>query len=277
MDDESVIVKKVKLDLDKDLYPELDYLLNHTESDVQFLIDGQSFPAHKLLMSAKSDVFRSMFSGQWQESVDNKVEIRDTTPDAFKVMMVFIYTERLVFSNDNDLDHIRDVLKLGDRYQLKRLIKTVEQSNKPYITVRNIQLIGRLAFDYKLDELIGRLKRFIDNNLKELMNKPESEVIAINSAVNDLLIKSFRQYFLDIKKMFSQQPHYVDGNYHRYKIGEYTCNYQNNSSGTVKVIDIQQLPNLEVDSMGVYYRYLINGETYSYSDSTSGKLKYINL
>ncbi|XP_054154123.1 speckle-type POZ protein-like [Oppia nitens] len=138
-DQSSVNNKMANLNLDPDLYPELDYLMNAADDDfdVQFVIDGQSVPAHISFMKAKSEVFRSMFSGQWPESggennnnSNNKVVINDTTPEAFKVMLIFIYTERLVLSDGKDLNHIRDVLKLADRYQLKRLAANVGQHLK---------------------------------------------------------------------------------------------------------------------------------------------------
>ncbi|XP_054154695.1 BTB/POZ domain-containing protein 9-like [Oppia nitens] len=266
-------------EVDNELYPEMDYLMNSAESDVQFLIDGQSVPALKTVLCLKSNVFRAMFSGQWRESVDNTVEIRDTTPEAFKLMIRFIYTEQLILNDDNqDMDHIRDVLKLADKYQLKRLIKSVGQHLMSMISMDRIEVIGRLAIDYQLDELMAKLKIFIEDNISELMAKPQSQLNTINNALNNLLFESFRLYLIKINDFFNTQALYdKDGNYSRYKIGDYTCTYKNCTPGAVKPIDIHKLPKSLVDSNGEYYRYRINGDIYSYSDCNYGEIKDIDI
>ncbi|XP_054153834.1 uncharacterized protein LOC128952454 [Oppia nitens] len=208
-------------EVDKELYPEMDYLMNADESDVQFLIDGQTVPSVKLLLCMSSKVFRAMFSGNWRESgedkgeTDSKIEIKDTTPEAFKVMIGFIYSERLFLNDDKDMDHIRDVLKLADRYQLKRLMTSVGQHLLSMISMDRIERIGRLAFDYQLVELIAGLKSFIDHNFQQLRQKPQPELNAINSAVNNLL---FEKLFENFPAMFLVPTYDNDGHYYRYKI-----------------------------------------------------------
>ncbi|XP_054153900.1 BTB/POZ domain-containing protein 9-like [Oppia nitens] len=205
VNNDEVTTDDVVVVVDNELYPEVDLLMNaYDDCDVQFVVDGQSIPAHKLFMRAKSQVFRSMFSGQWLESDGKPIEIRDTTPEAFKVMVGYIYTEHLMFSDDNgggkDMDHIRDVLKLADRYQLKRLMASVGQHLISMISMDTIEVIGRLAFDYQLVELIARLKSFIDQNFKQLIGKSQPELNSINTAVNNLLFEKLFSNYRSIKQ-----------------------------------------------------------------------------
>ncbi|XP_054154641.1 BTB/POZ domain-containing protein 9-like [Oppia nitens] len=202
MADQSIDDKMENLDLDNELYPEMDFMMNTDESDVQFLIDGQTVPAVKAVLRMKSEVFRAQFSGNWRDSEDTAIEIGDTTPEAFKVMIGFIYTEQLVFNGNKDVDHIHDVMKLADKYQLKRLKTLVVRHMGSVITVDNIEQIGRLAFGYELDELIGALKTFIDNNFKQLMEKSPKDLNAINNACNNLLIEKFSQHCNRIDNLF---------------------------------------------------------------------------
>src|SRR5882757_5509116 len=97
-------------------YPEMDYFMNESESDVIFTINGQRVPALKPVLSLKSDVFRAMFSGNFKESKDKEIPIDDTTVDAFKTMLLYLYSEKLVFSNGEDMELIGDVLKVADKY-----------------------------------------------------------------------------------------------------------------------------------------------------------------
>ncbi|XP_055350803.1 BTB/POZ domain-containing protein 6-like [Paramacrobiotus metropolitanus] len=61
-------------------------------SDVQFAIGrsygaAQVFPAHKLIMSARSNVFHQMFYGALPEKCTAPIDIPDILPDAFANML----------------------------------------------------------------------------------------------------------------------------------------------------------------------------------------------
>ncbi|XP_054154718.1 speckle-type POZ protein-like [Oppia nitens] len=255
--------KTAIMNLDKEMYPEMNFLLNTAESDVKFVINGEEVPAIKAVLRLKSDVFSVQFSGNWRDSEDTAVEIVDTTPEAFKVMLGFIYTEQLVFNDNKDVDHIHHVLKLSEKYQLKRLKKLVIQHILSILTVHNIQLVGQLAFDYELDELIAAVKTLIDENFKQLLKKSPKDLNDINNACNNLLIEKFSQHFNSIDTMFSVPTYDKTGNtINTYKIGQYTCTYNDNNntttstnsiisssssssrSTTIKAIDINNVPKL---------------------------------
>ena len=68
-------------------YPELHYFMNESLSDVVFIVEGQRVPALKQFSSVKSNVFRAMFCGNFRESEEQEVVIKDTTFDAFKTMI----------------------------------------------------------------------------------------------------------------------------------------------------------------------------------------------
>jgi speckle-type POZ protein len=66
-----------------------------TLSDVNFNIGGCDFSAHKSILSARSDVFASMFKHPMEEQSSNQVKIKDIDPDVFQMMLRFIYTGRV--------------------------------------------------------------------------------------------------------------------------------------------------------------------------------------
>ncbi|XP_054154622.1 BTB/POZ domain-containing protein 9-like [Oppia nitens] len=238
-DDSPVPTKKQRIDDKKYeiLYPEMDYVMNPEVSDVKFLIDGQTIPAIKALMSTKSTYFRSMFSGNWLEK--NEIEIMGTSAEAFEVIVKYIYTDRLMFDSNNttiggaaaDLNHIQDVLILAEMYELRRLAISVGQHLRTMISAENIETIGRLAFRFELDDLIDGLRLYIDQNFRQLMSsKQQPELNAINSAVNNLLFERLSRCYGLFKNKF---------------------------------------PSNKMDSNGQYYRYKINGNIYRFGDSYS--------
>ena len=64
-------------------------------SDVNFNIGGREFPAHKLILAARSKVFEAMFKHSTKENVTNQIEIEDIKPEVFQELLRFIYTGRV--------------------------------------------------------------------------------------------------------------------------------------------------------------------------------------
>ena len=100
--------------------PELDYFMNEEKSDVLFVVEGKRIPALKAFLSVKSRVFSAMFSGKYKESKDNEVVIEDTTYEAFKSFIRFLYCDYLALKR-NDFKTIRELYRLSDRYDVSRL------------------------------------------------------------------------------------------------------------------------------------------------------------
>jgi speckle-type POZ protein len=77
-----------------DLQQHFDELLQSKNgADVTFLVSGKSFAAHKVILAARSPVFKAQFFGGMQERSSAHVEIRDMDSAAFRSMLHFIYTD----------------------------------------------------------------------------------------------------------------------------------------------------------------------------------------
>jgi speckle-type POZ protein len=64
-------------------------------NDVSFHIGGRKFPAHKLILSARSKYFAAMFKHPMKENLTNQIKIEDTEPEVFQELLRFIYTGRV--------------------------------------------------------------------------------------------------------------------------------------------------------------------------------------
>ena len=152
--------------------PEMDFFMNEKVCDVIFIVEGQRIPALKTVLSLKSEVFRVMFSHNFREFNDKEVEIKDTTYEAFKTFIRFLYCDELVFKDDNDLQLIEDVCKLSDKYQTSRLkAKIGKHLKKIESTLENIESFARIAFRYQIQDLIATVMAFIDKNISEFVKK----------------------------------------------------------------------------------------------------------
>jgi speckle-type POZ protein len=64
-------------------------------SDVILNIRGREFPAHKVILAARSKYFAAMFEHPMKEQSTNQIEIEDIKPEVFQELLRFIYTGRI--------------------------------------------------------------------------------------------------------------------------------------------------------------------------------------
>jgi hypothetical protein len=95
-------------------------------SDVIFKVGGSEFPAHKIVLAARSEVFKAMFQHPTKEKSTNHVEIEDIEPEIFKELLRFIYTGRLTAATMEKM--AVGLLVVADKYlltELKLLVKGI--------------------------------------------------------------------------------------------------------------------------------------------------------
>ena len=78
--------------LDQQVYLGEQYVNNLTLSDVTFLVEGQTFHAHRIALLASSDTFRAMFDGHYKEKEASTIPIPNIRYCVFESMMRCIYT-----------------------------------------------------------------------------------------------------------------------------------------------------------------------------------------
>ena len=87
-------------------------------ADVELVVSGVSFKAHRAILAARSPVFAAMFASTMSESVTGRVDIPDVSPETFAQFLQFIYTGRLdtpCFANEQ-------LGSCADKYNIKTLI-----------------------------------------------------------------------------------------------------------------------------------------------------------
>ncbi|KAF8692009.1 hypothetical protein HU200_039956 [Digitaria exilis] len=93
-------------------------------ADVTFNVRGEIVEAHKVILAARSPVFKAQFFGQMGEK--RVVTIEDMDPDIFKALLRFVYTGSMHgMGDDLDGDDYKDMiwhlLAAADKYAIDRL------------------------------------------------------------------------------------------------------------------------------------------------------------
>jgi speckle-type POZ protein len=108
---------------------------NMSSSDVSFNIGGREFPAHKLILSARSKYFAAMFKHPMKEKSTNQVNIEDIEPDVFQELLRFIYTGRVRTATMETV--AANLFIAADKYLLGELKKECENYLLHHMTPDN--------------------------------------------------------------------------------------------------------------------------------------------
>ncbi|KAL6659090.1 hypothetical protein ACP70R_003130 [Stipagrostis hirtigluma subsp. patula] len=94
-------------------------------ADVAFSVNGEVFPAHKIVLAARSPVFMAEFYGPVGENNRKCIAIEGMQPPVFKALLHFVYTDSLPVMDDLDCsdnnEMVMHLLVAADRYAIQRL------------------------------------------------------------------------------------------------------------------------------------------------------------
>jgi speckle-type POZ protein len=141
-------------------------------SDVSFLVDGETFPAHRIVLAARSPVFKAELFGSMADATAPSIMVQDIEPAAFKVMLRFIYTNSFPADNelgDSPVDMLQHLLAAADRFALDRLKLVCSLKLIENVSVDTVGSILVCAETYNCPELKIKCLDFfaVEKNFKE--------------------------------------------------------------------------------------------------------------
>jgi len=158
------------LDILKDLTTNFGELLTSGEmSDFKIICDGKEFPCHKTILMARSNVLRTMFNNDMQETNQNQMTIIDMEPAVVKCFLNFIYTGEV--SSEDLKENAMKLLGVADQYELKGLTKLCE--NELMTTVDNDNVLAMImkADQFNADILMKVCMKWIVANQKYIVKQ----------------------------------------------------------------------------------------------------------
>ncbi|KAK8520607.1 hypothetical protein V6N13_030948 [Hibiscus sabdariffa] len=165
-------------------------LENMEASDITFDVAGEKIQSHKLVLAARSPVFRfEFFDGADGEK--KEIVITSLEPRVFKALLHFIYRDTLsedvesVGSSSASESSVSEtlivkLLAAADRYRLERLKLMCESRLCKNISVNSVAKILALADEYHATELKAVCLRFAAENLAAVMRSDGFEYLKEN-------------------------------------------------------------------------------------------------
>jgi speckle-type POZ protein len=131
-----------------DMHQHFGNLLSSKEAaDVQFRVGNKTFPAHRLVLAARSPVFKAELYGTMKESVTtNIIPIHDMEAEVFNGLLTFMYTDTFPEMKEQEESPMaQHLLVAADRYLLERLKLICEDKLSKHIDADSAVTIMALA------------------------------------------------------------------------------------------------------------------------------------
>ena len=148
-------------DLQTDLLKLLDSAPN---TDVTFIVQGESIKAHKSILAVRSQYFQRMFESDVEENITDEVKVPDIEPEVFRGLLQFLYSG---LAPKNVADKAFELLLAADKYGVDGLIKICE--DKASIHLGNVVDLLLVADGVHNEKLMTRAKAVFRSHVDELM------------------------------------------------------------------------------------------------------------
>jgi len=162
-------------------------------SDVSFIVEGETIPAHKNILCSRSPVFRSMFTCGMKESSADSVNIDDIEIVIMKEMLRFLYCGKV----DESILQERtfELLCIADKYDVAGLREKCAQVLQQRMTRNNALSILSAADMYHTPALKAHALNAISKNFMQVIVTDSWKEFCVNSPhlvaeVTDALAKS---------------------------------------------------------------------------------------
>ncbi|CAL9233993.1 unnamed protein product [Arabidopsis halleri] len=140
--------------------------------------EGEAISAHKLVMAARSEVFKKMLESDKFKASDGKIEtvtLYELKQEELEALVEFIYNNRSVLSG-HEKKHVRSLYIAADKYEIphlrdlcrNELISSLNLSN-----ALNVLELSLIPFDKALNNSAAK---FIVKNLRTICDSVEFKV-----------------------------------------------------------------------------------------------------
>jgi speckle-type POZ protein len=146
---------------------------NEAYSDVVLSVGQSRIHAHKLVLSAHSNYFATMFNSDFRESKQEVVTIQDDESH-FKQMIKIFYTND---TSELNFDMAMHLIVLANKYLVDDLILTCQKIILENMTVDNCLDVLLVADSIASKQFRNRCASYISTNIKSVIATPRWETL----------------------------------------------------------------------------------------------------
>jgi len=138
--------------------------------DVDLIVAGRRFPAHRIILASVSPVFAQMFTNGMKETDEREIVLRELDPDSWALIMDYIYSDE-----DVDLKGVGRALSVLEgvrRFQIDSMLATVESYLASALNPDNCCTILGNVDKYDLTKIRGKALATAASCFEEVSNTP---------------------------------------------------------------------------------------------------------
>lgn len=163
-------------DFEADLCYDLSQLFSSGEhSDVEIICGEKTFACHKSILAARSPVFEAMFQSDMEEKRENKVVIKDFSPEVIESMLQFIYGAKTPcetkLEKEDGRYQISELLKAADQYDVDLLKVACDEKLCISLSVENCLVSLIIADMYQAEKLYKSSMKILVENMRTVITK----------------------------------------------------------------------------------------------------------
>ncbi|XP_078158212.1 BTB/POZ and MATH domain-containing protein 2-like [Carex rostrata] len=147
-----------------DLQSQIGQLLESSDTaDVTFCVENRSFVCHRLILAARSPVFKAMLFGNMVEATQQQIKIADMCPEVFEAMLHFVYTDSVPSCNSEktSMKFTQHLFVASDRYAIEGLKALCEDSLCSHISLDTVTTTLAFALQHNFPCLKNACLDFI--------------------------------------------------------------------------------------------------------------------
>jgi len=157
-------------------------------SDISLVCQGVEIRAHRLVLGARSPVFKAMFKSDMVEKINGEVNIEDAGVDEVRQMVRYMYTAKI----DHSFTKVKELLVLANKYQVLELVNFCSSKIFESLSEDNALEIGMFGEIHNSDILINRCAKYICYDMTDSLNTDWMEKIQESPKLMLQIIKNLR-------------------------------------------------------------------------------------
>ena len=159
----------------------MDSFMNEGKSDVIFIVDNERIPAVKSYLAQKSYVFQRMFSNR---SNQNEVRIPELKGNAFKVMILFLYSEyndpTFAIDGGDDYRFVIEIYRCAHKCEVWGLLEIAVRLLIRLIEFNNFLALYEFAATYHMSELKTALDIYMEKHIDQFRSLTDEDACRVN-------------------------------------------------------------------------------------------------
>lgn len=153
--------------------------------DVEFVVDGARFPAHRVIVAAASPVLEAMLTNGMRETNSKVVPISSTDQYSWGLALRFMYTGNVQLESEEIAIRL---IRLSHHYEMDILLKIVEQYLVRHVVNENVFIRYLLAEELDLKKLATHTESKIEGEFTRMYLEKDFKLLPVD-AVEELLKK----------------------------------------------------------------------------------------